>query len=197
MSKKPPQGMSAVNKFFLAVIAMFVIALGVVYVWKVLAVRGAHAELETELAQMTERTRGALIEQTREMLMLSAVPLSWSVRTEMIKENYHQIDDYMQRFVKEPYVNRVVLVDHEGSIQLATDKKLEGQAGGDVFPPGVLEVTKATVIEPPDSGEFLAAVPILSYDARLGTLVVVYSASSIESKLAAPPPPATTDDPPE
>ncbi len=55
-----------------------------------------------------------------------------------------------------------------------------------VFPPGVLEVSKATVIEPEDGGEILAAVPILSYDARLGTLVVVYSMGSIDSKLAAP-----------
>jgi hypothetical protein len=186
MSKKPPQGISATTKFFLGVIVLLVIALAVVYGWKVLAVRGASEALEVELARLTEQTRGALVDQTREMLMLSAVPLSWSVRTEMIKENYDQIDDYMQRFVKEPHVNLVVLVNHEGSVQIATDKKLEGQAAHTVFPPGVLEVSRATVIEPEDSGEILAAVPILSYDARLGTLVVVYSMGSIDSKLAAP-----------
>ena len=183
MNKKPPKGMSASTKFFLTVIVVLVIALGVVYVWKVLAVRGASQELEAELERLTGQTRSALVDQTREMLLLSAVPLSWSVRTEMIKENFDQIDDYMQRYVKEPNVARVVLINHEGSVQIATDKKLEGQAADAVFPPGVLEVSKATVIEPADSGEMLAAIPILSYDARLGTLVVVYSMDSIDSKL--------------
>ena len=183
MNKKAAKGMSGASKFFLVVIVLLVIALGVIYVWKELAVRGIEGRYEERHARLTEQTRGALVDQTREMLMLSALPLSWSVRAEMIKENYHQIDDYLQRFVKEPHVNRVVLVNHEGTVQIATDKKLEGQAAGSVFPSGVLEVSQAKVIEPEGGGEFLAAVPILSYDARLGTLVVAYSTASIDDKV--------------
>jgi hypothetical protein len=123
MSKSAPKGMSGMTKFYLTIILILIVAVIVVFFWKELAVRRAVAQYEEERAGIVEQTRTALVDQTREMLRLSAVPLGWSVRTEMIKENYHQIDDYMQRFVKEPHVSRIALVNYEGSIQIATDKK--------------------------------------------------------------------------
>jgi len=186
MSKNAPKGMSGMTKFYLTIIVILIVAVIVVFFWKELAVRRAVAHYEEERAGIVEQTRTALVDQTREMLRLSAIPLGWSVRTEMIKENYHQIDDYMQRFVKEPHVSRIALVDYEGSIQIATDKKLEGQRADSAFPSVLLEVGKVTVHDE-GTDEVFVAVPILSYDARLGTLVLAYSLSSVNSKL--PPPP--------
>jgi len=179
------KGMSWTTKFYLTIIAILVIALIAVFLWKEIAVRGAVARYEAERAGIVEQTRKALVDQTREMLRLSAIPLGWSVRTEMIKENYHQIDDYLQRFVKEPHVSRIAVVNYEGSIRIATDKKLEGQRAASVFPSSILEVGKVTVLDE-GAGEVFVAVPILSYDARLGTLVLAYSLSSVDRKL--PPP---------
>jgi hypothetical protein len=188
MNKKASKGMSGMTKFYLTIIAILVIAVIAVFLWKEISMRGVASRYEAERSEIAEQTRAALVDQTREMLRLSAVPLGWSVRTEMIKENYHQIDDYMQRFVKEPHVSRVVLVNYEGSIQIATDKKLEGQRADSVFPSAILEVGKVTVHDE-GTEEVLVAVPILSYDARLGTLVLAYSLSSITDKLPSPPPP--------
>jgi hypothetical protein len=186
MSKNASQGMSGMTKFYLTIIAILVIALIAVFLWKEVAVRGVESRSEAERAGIVEQTRTALVDQTREMLRLSAVPLGWSVRAEMIKENYHQIDDYLQRFVKEPHVSRIALVDYEGSIQIATDKKLEGQRADSVFPSPILEVGQVTVHDE-GTDEVFVAVPILSYDARLGTLVLAYSLSSVDGKLPEPP----------
>jgi hypothetical protein len=187
MSTNSSQGMSGLTKFYLTIVVILILALVGLYLWKEVAVRGAALRYEAERAEIVERTRTALVDQTREMLRLSAVPLGWSVRTEMIKENYHQIDDYLQRFVKEPHVSRIALVNYEGSIQIATDKKLEGQRADSVFPRSILEVGKVTVHDE-GTDEVLVAVPILSYDARLGTLVLAYSLSSVSDKLPAPAP---------
>jgi len=185
MTKKASNGMSGMTKFYLTIIAILIVAVIVVFLWKEISVRGVSARYEEERAGIVEQTRTALVDQTREMLRLSAVPLGWSVRTEMIRENYHQIDDYMQRLVKEPHVNRIALVDYEGSILIATDKKLEGQKADSVFPSSILEVGKVTVHDE-GTEEVLVAVPILSYDARLGTLVLAYSLASVNDKLPAP-----------
>jgi hypothetical protein len=189
MGESMETGLSGRSKAFLTVIAILVLIILVLYIWKGVAVGRVEERLEAQKAESTERLRDALALQTQETLRLSAVPLGWAVRTALLKDNFEQADNYMQRLVKEPHVTRIVLVGQDGNVTLATDKKLEGQAASGLFSAGALRVSEATVLDEGE-GEILLAIPVVSYDARLGTLILGYSRDSIESKVTAAVEPA-------
>jgi hypothetical protein len=185
MSETKPKGMSALSKTYLTIIAILIIAIVVLYVSNRFNVRGADKHMEAMQGEWSGMTHRALVDQAHEMLRLSAVPLAWAVRSEMMDGTpTTRVDDYLQRFVKEPDIKRVALVI-DGSIEVATDKKLEEQDAAQVFPMEALDVDSAAVIDD-GSGEIFLAVPVVSLDARLGTLIVVYSRESIDSRFPAP-----------
>ena len=181
MSEPRAKGMSAATKTWLTIVLILILVIVVQYVSNRWTASGAERRLEEAQTSLAVQAHGVLVEQAHEMLRLSAVPLSWAVRSEMMRDNTTQIDDYLQRFVKEPNINRIALVV-DGNIQIATDKKLEAQSASGVFPVEALEVDEATVVDS-DSGEIFLAVPVVGLDERLGTLILVYSRASIDSHL--------------
>jgi hypothetical protein len=178
------KGMSGITKTYLTIIAILILAIVVLYVSNYLTERGADERMQAMQGEWSAMTNQALVDQAHEMLRLSAVPLSWAIRSEMMRDNLAQIDDYMQRFVKEPNINRIALVVDD-RIQVATDKKLEEQEAGQVFPMEALDVDSAAVVDD-GSGEIFLAVPVVGFDERLGTLIVVYSREAIDSRFPAP-----------
>lgn len=181
MNETRSKGMSAATKTWMAIVAVLILVIIVQYVSNRFATRGAERRLDEAQTSLAVQAHAVLVEQAHEMLRLSAVPLSWAVRSEMMRDNAAQIDDYLQRFVKEPNINRIALVV-DGSIQIATDKKLEAQSASGVFPVEALGVSEATVVDS-DSGEIFLAVPVVGLDERLGTLILVYSRDAIDSHL--------------
>ena len=181
MSETRSKGMSTASKVWLAIVVILILVIVGLYVSNYLAARDANRRLQETETSLEAQAHAALVEQAHEMLRLSAVPLSWAVRSEMMRGNTAQIDDYLQRFVKEPNVSRIALVV-DGSIQIATDKKLEDQNASEVFPIEALEVDEATVVDS-NSGEVFLAVPVVGLDERLGTLILVYSRANIDAHL--------------
>ncbi|MDF9798956.1 putative membrane protein affecting hemolysin expression [Catalinimonas alkaloidigena] len=97
-------------------------------------------------------------------------PLAWAVRAEMIRDNREQIDTYLAQFVKEKYVASVMVVDPEGNIIMASNKKMVGQAFASAYPPALLS-NSATMVESAAGGEYFASTPLMGYDVRMGSLV--------------------------
>jgi hypothetical protein len=155
-----------------SVIALLVLAALSVYVWKTIAVRGLEARLAAARVESSSAQRQALTTQARDLLRLTARPLAWSVRAEMLRGNLGQVDDYFRELVHERGVSSLILVDKDGRIALATNRKLEMQPAASVISKALLE---APEVASEESGSSLRlAVPVMAFDRRIGTLVVDY-----------------------
>jgi hypothetical protein len=80
------------------------------YAWRALTVRSMEHRMEAQKTEMVEAKRQALKLQARDMLRLAARPFAWAVRTEMLRNNLAQVDDYLRQFVREPGVRSLILV---------------------------------------------------------------------------------------
>jgi hypothetical protein len=60
-------------------------------------------------------------------LLLTAKTFSWAIRSELLRDNLDQVNQYFNEFVKNPDVTGLQLINPEnGFIEIATDKNLEG-----------------------------------------------------------------------
>lgn len=154
----------------LITILILVLAVAGMYVWKNVAVKSAKA-------QLTESANRVITEQNRSYLRLVAVPLVWAVRSEMIRDNYDQINQYLNQFVKEQNMKVIVIAKPDGIIEVSTNKKLEGTSVTGVFPSSVLQEEK-TMVSSLEGGDIMVVSPIMGISAKLGTLILLYTPPS-------------------
>ena len=155
-----------------AVVALLALVALSLYAWKTIAVRGLETRMARERSESSSAQRQALDAQARELLRLTARPLAWSVRAEMLRGNLGQVDDYFRELVRERGVAAIMLVDEKGQVALATNRKLETQPATSLVSKALLE---ATDVASEESGTSLRlAVPVMAFDRRLGTLIVDY-----------------------
>lgn len=163
-------------------LVLIVVLLGTVLglaVWRSVSVH----RLEEELGASKAQARGALYAQAGELLELSAIPLAWAIRAGVLSNDLSDIDAYMDKLVKEKFVKRIVFVDATGTIVSSTNTKLKDQPAAAALPGIDLAATTPRVDR---TGEDLRiVVPVMSYERKVGTLLLDYSTSrSIETKLA-------------
>lgn len=155
-----------------AVVALLVLLALALYAWKTVAVRGLEARLAQQRSESSSARRQALDAQARELLRLTARPLAWSVRAEMLRGNLGQVDDYFRELVRERGVASIMLVDDKGRIALATNRKLETQPATSLVSKALLEAPDVASEEA--GAQLRLAVPVMAFDRRLGTLIVDY-----------------------
>lgn len=164
---KPASGSKLLKYWYLFVILLLMLAVAGTYVWKNMAV----AKAKTELTQRAEQVIG---EQNKAYLQLIAVPLSWAVRSEMIRGNYDQVNQYLAQFIKEKGMKELVVARPDGQVVAATNKKFQGAVITDVFPAEVLQV-ESTTFTHRNNGEIVVVSPIMGLNERLGVMVLVFS----------------------
>ena len=167
-----PKRSSDERGLWFGVVAVLLVAIAGVYVWKLVAVSDVRSEMAARRDSLLADSRQELEERTEELLRLSGVPLAWALRPELIRRNYDQVNAYTSEFVQEPGIERVVLGTPADSILVATDKRLEGRAFTSVLPAELLEIRNPRV-ERLD-GEIRLSVPVLGPTRALGILVVSY-----------------------
>ena len=173
--RKPP----VERKLLIYAVVVSAVLLAAMFGWKELSLfrfeRAIQVERESERAELAAREslmRDEAISRVSQMLELFSVPLAWSMRTEAIKEDYDQIEEYMLQLIKQPAVRGVAFVDDEGNVKLATDRKMQNESAEQLF--GDLTAADETVLRTVDD-ELRLMVPVLGYNVRLGSLVVVFS----------------------
>lgn len=173
VEQQPEQG---ANKSFIAahwnliIILLLVLAVAGMYVWKNVAVNSAKA-------QLTESANRIITEQNSSYLRLVAVPLTWAVRSEMIRDNYDQINQYLNQFVKEKNMKEIVVAKPDGTIVVATNKKLEGTSVTGAFPSSVLQEDKTTVSSL-EGGDIMVVSPVMGLSSKKGVLILLYTPPS-------------------
>jgi len=160
------------------ILALVLLVLGV-YVWKELAVQDLEMEMEDLRTEMAGERQKALDAQARTMLRLTALPLAWAVRTEIMRGNLSQVDDYFREFVREDGMLSIFLIDKDNMVVLATNRKLEEQPAGQVVSQTILDA-ESVLVEKSDSGLRLS-VPVMSLNEKLGILVVDYEPQTFQA----------------
>ncbi len=173
VEQQPEQG---VNKSFIMThwhsitIIVLVLAVAGMYVWKNVAVNCAKA-------QVSESANRIITEQNKSYLRLVALPLTWAVRSEMIRDNYDQINQYLNQLVKEKNMKEIVVAKPDGTIVVATNKKREGTSVTSVFPPSVLQEDKTTV-STLENGDIMVVSPVMGLSSKQGLLILLYTPPS-------------------
>ena len=141
--------------------------------------RSIRAERDAErahLAMQESRIRDAAVARVSEMIELFSMPLAWAVRSEAIREDYDQIEEYMLQLIKQRSIRAVVYVGKDGYVQLATDRKFQGEPVQSLY--GQLTAAAETKLESTEE-DLRLMVPVLGDNERLGSLVVVFTRSAL------------------
>ena len=151
-----------------------------VYLWGYIRAKSIERRMKERETEILQKTQFIVNEKTKEFLKITALPLVWAVRKDMMRGNYEQINDYMERLVQEKGFKEILLVDPRGIIALATDKKLQGQKFADYYPAEILEVDDVRVFG--DSDIIRVAAPVMGINAKLGVLVFTYTPEKVDTK---------------
>jgi hypothetical protein len=109
----------------------------------------------------------------REDIRLFTLPFAWSVRKELMRGNYSQIDDYFNELIKRKEFGLVMLVDPAGIIKVSTDRKLLGGSFSRLYPSfnfGSMEPLSYGVAE----HQSLFLVPVMGLNEKIGTIAFLY-----------------------
>ena len=161
------------GKKYLYIIGILVVLLFITYLWKTIAVKNVQKQMEAQQIQLIEKSQRVITEKTRYFLRLTTTTFVWALRKEMLRENYEQINEYLNQFVKEPHIKQILVVKSDGTVAVATDKKLEGVTFSSLYPNELMEKNEI-VITDDKNGNMLVIAPIMGLTKKLGTVFMVY-----------------------
>lgn len=166
-------------KFHLVLIAVLLVTTLGFAMWRSISIY----RLEGKIATNKQQTRDAMVAQSGELLQLTAIPLAWAIRGEVLTNNTSNIDAYMDKLVQQKYVKRIVFVDGAGRIVASTNVKLKDQPAATALPGVDIVATRPRVDR--SGAELQIVVPVMSFERQIGTLVLDYSSGqAIDAKLA-------------
>lgn len=94
------------------------------------------SNLETSFSEEKKEYKEMFAEKMDSLMLDNAYDVSWifswSVRSEMLRDNKEQVGLLMNQFVKTANVSSVSMINPKGIIELSTDKKLEGNTYSDL-----------------------------------------------------------------
>jgi type II secretory pathway pseudopilin PulG len=162
-----------------------------VIAWRQYAVVATERRFEAERQELTSRltaekqvavarARQALTQQTEDALKLFGTALGWTVRSAMMRNNRDEIDQYFTELVKRDRVRLALLADPDGKVLVSSDRNFQGSAFAQHFPAALLQ--EPTVAIQPGEGQLRRlVVPVHGLSQKLGTVLLVYDATSIPS----------------
>ena len=168
-------GATRLHYVFIALFAALAVA---AFAWRSLSVARAHDEGARDL----QVVRAAAKAHGIQLLALTAQPLAWALRTELIANDATDVDAYLARLVQEPHVRRVAIIDLAGNVASASDQKLVGQPAAVAFAGATVSATAPSVVQRGD--DLVLVVPIMHLDQQLATLILEYAGESIDGDRA-------------
>jgi len=171
------------RKLLIYAVIVFLVLLAAMFGWKELSQfrfeRSIQAEREAERAHLEEqesRIRDAAVARVSEMIELFSMPLAWAVRSEAVKEDFDQIEEYMLQLIKQPSIRVVAYVGNDGNVQLATDRKIQSEPVHKLY--GDLTAAEEVSLRSVED-DLRLMVPVLGYNERLGSFVVVFDRAKL------------------
>ena len=130
-------------------------------------------DLDKRLKAVREDTDKEILNRTLGLLRLSVIPFLWAMRSELMKGDLNQIDQYFNQYVKEPGIAYVAFIENNGNIRIATNKKTEGRPFSEIFPETLAGIESISIIEKANDEKLILA-PVTGLNEKLGSIAVVY-----------------------
>lgn len=150
-------------------IAVLILLLFVVIVWSMIQVRINESRFNKEKAQLIERNEIVIDSLKNEHLAFVSEVFSWSVRSELLRDNTENLNQLLTVFVKESGADLVQVInaaDH--TILLSSDKKFENTTYLGPFPDDVTETVRTD-----EQGVLKLFTPVMGFSSMMGILLVV------------------------
>lgn len=150
------------HKTFSALLLVIIVLLA----WAFIKMSLMESDFNDEKAQIVTNYEMKLDSLNSERLKLTASTFSWAIRSELLRENKEQINQYFNEFIKNPDITKLQLINPETSIvELSTDKK---DIGNKVITFNAVQ--KQTIVT--DSTDFQIVTPITGLNKKLGIFVM-------------------------
>ena len=110
-------------KYYLGLILIILIIL----IWHYSKIHFLEQNMEKEKLELLNNYKIKLDSLNTVHMKLTAKTFSWAIRSELIRGNKDQINQYFNEFIKTPGIIKLQLINTENSvIEISTDKKDEG-----------------------------------------------------------------------
>ncbi len=107
------------NKYYIGLVLIIFVVLA----WSFIRMAVMESDFEEEKVQVISNYELKLDSLNSDRLKLTATAFSWAIRSELIRENKEQINQFFNEFIKNPEIVNLQLINSETSIvELSTDK---------------------------------------------------------------------------
>jgi hypothetical protein len=159
------------NKSLLIKVIIGVLIIG--NVWFIVKNKINNNRHENEKQEMITAFELKLAENTKKQLELVTKTFVWSIRSEMIRDNYDQVGLYFNQLVKEDdRVTEIIAIDQKGRMVVSTNKRYEGKAFKSLYNETILQSNDVNITH--DGDVFTIVAPILALNSKIGTLFMLY-----------------------
>lgn len=111
------------SKYYLALILVIII----IVIWHYSTIYFMEKNTEKEKLTMTTNFGIKLDSLKAAQMEMTAKTFSWAIRSELIRGNKDQINQFFNEFIKTPGIMKLQFINSENSkIEISTDKKDEG-----------------------------------------------------------------------
>jgi len=174
-SDKPKKkGLSTQAIVSIIIVALMIIIPLVVYFWKQAEIKDLKEKYNNDIKEITAKANNTIDANNRKNMETITRVFSWAVRSEMLRENMEQVDNYMTDLVKAADLNTISAVKSDGIVMRSTNKKFEGN----IYPGPVaneLAQVNQVVTRTGENGDIISICPIMGLDKRLGTIIITYT----------------------
>lgn len=140
----------------------------VVFIWFFIKIRINEKKFSNEKTQLITQYESKIDSLQIKHLEFATEVFSWSVRSELLRENTENLNQLLTVFVKQSGADLVQLINTENKmVLLSSDKKFEGNpyAGNLNF-----ELKESTVIK--EEGFVKIITPVMGFNNMIGILIV-------------------------
>lgn len=166
VEKKKSKFWQAIKKHPLVYILLLLLI--IVIAWATIKISLDKKRYNTEKSQIIQKYEVKIDSLLLNNIQFSSLVFSWSIRTEMMRNNEENLSQLVNIFVKESKTDLVKLVDVENlSILISSDKKYEGEK---FIVPLTLNIKEQKTIS--TSEKTTIYTPIMGFNSIIGLLVV-------------------------
>jgi uncharacterized membrane protein affecting hemolysin expression len=155
----------------LLAVAVWAATVLVMYLWRMASLRRARGRGRKSEAMLCERWQRQTDMAVSGAIELAAIATEWAVRAELMRDDFEDIQEYMQRLAKRPHIRRAFVARRDGAIIGAGDRRQRGKPIAGLVPELPAESSSVQQVPVGDRGT-LYVVPVMGLESRLGTLVL-------------------------
>ena len=150
------------------VASVLAVLLLVVFIWFSVKMRISERNFNNEKTQLITQYESKIDSLQIHHLEFATMVFSWSVRSELLRNNSENLNQLLTVFVKESGADLVLLINPEDKmVLLSSDKKYEGNQYTDNLD---FELNKPSVLK--EGGEVKIITPVMGFTNQIGVLIV-------------------------